>query len=96
MDPKFLIDFYIDLRQLESQDSYTADQVVRLKRNTYNLYALKMPDNKLTPFQRVAEEVNFRYRKYIYPATISQLTGVSPKDSKKYASQRHDSRSLKK
>jgi len=83
LDHKFLIDFYVDLRQLESHESYKPEHVVALKQNAYNLYSLKMPDNKLTPLQRVAKEVNFRYRKYIYPANISQLTGVSPKKNLK-------------
>ena len=96
LDHKFLIDFYIDLRQLESQDSYKPEHVAALKQNAYNLYSLKMPDNKLTPLQRVAQEVNFRYRKYIYPANISQLTGVSPKKAKSAGDPRTASKSLKK
>jgi hypothetical protein len=96
LDPQFLIDLYVDLRQLESQNSYTPGQVARLKRSIYEIYSLKMPSSKLAPLQRVAQEVNFRYRKYIYPANISRLTGVSPDSAKTAGSNRRDSRKLKK
>lgn len=96
LDPQFLIDLYIDLRQLESRNGYTPDQVARLKRMVYNLYTLKMPDSPLTPFQRVAREVNYRYRKFIYPENISQLTGVSPRKSKTSGAHRSPNKAFKK
>ena len=86
---------YIDLRQIESQNSYTLDQVARLKKDVYDLYTLKVPPEMGTPYERVAEEVNHRYRKYIYPSNISQLTGISTPARQEYGRKRADDRKIK-
>jgi len=95
LEPQMLIDLYIDLRQAESQNSYTLDQVARLKKDAYDLYSLRVPPEMGTPYERVAEEVNHRYRKYIYPSNISQLTGIATSSRKEHGRKRADDRKLK-
>jgi len=75
LDPKLLIDLYIDLRQAESAYSLTPNQVGALKLRSYQLYKLRAP-TALTAFQRTALNINHQYRKYIYPASLSRLTGI--------------------
>ena len=76
LDPIQLINLYIDLRQAESDGSYTRGVVQGLRRRAYEHYHLRVP-SVLTPYQRVARLVNDKYRKIIYPATFPQLTGLS-------------------
>ena len=76
LDPIQLINLYIDLRQAESDGSYTRGVVQGLRRRAYEHYHLRAP-SVLTPYQRVARLVNDKYRKIIYPATFPQLTGLS-------------------
>jgi len=75
-NPKQLIDLYIDLRQAESDGTYTKGTVHGLRRRSYAHYRLRAP-SLLTPYQRVARLVNEKYRKIIYPTTFPQLTGLS-------------------
>lgn len=76
LDPKFLIDLYIDLRQAESAHILTRDQSARLRKNAYEVYKLRKPHLRGTPLQRAATAINTEYRKYIYPASLPRLTGV--------------------
>ena len=65
LPPKYLIDLYIDLRQAESQSSLTSSAVSTLKKEAYEVYAVR-PRKDLTPLQNVADYVNIVYRNYIY------------------------------
>jgi len=65
MDDKFLIDLYIDLRQVEIGNPLAPAQVSSLKRQAYEVYQLA-PLSDLSKLQNVADFVNTIYRDYIY------------------------------
>ena len=76
ISPQLLIDTYLALRQAESSNTLTRIGVDRLRRRAYQIYKLRLPGVALTPLQRVAHEINLEYKKYIYPASLSRLTGI--------------------
>ena len=76
ISPQLLIDTYLALRQAESSNTLTRIGVDRLRRRAYQIYKLRHPGVALTPLQRVAHEINLEYKKYIYPASLSRLTGI--------------------
>lgn len=74
IDPKMLIDFYIDLRQAESSFAVDPGHIKMLRRRVYQIYKILTP-SPFTPFERAAAEINKEYRRYIYPAALERLTG---------------------
>ena len=62
---KFLIDFYIDLRQAEIGDLLSDHSLKSLKAHAYEIYQLR-PFKSLTALQNVADFVNTIYRDHIY------------------------------
>jgi|ETNvirnome_2_130_1030620.scaffolds.fasta_scaffold00158_14 hypothetical protein len=74
LDPKEMIDLYIDLRQVESQHAVKKIDLLRIRNRAYELYTLRAP-TVMTPYQRAAKEINKEYRKYIYPSTLPLLAG---------------------
>jgi hypothetical protein len=62
---KLLIDFYIDLRQIEVESPLSLLQLRSLKQGAYERY-LRRPTSTLSALQNVAEYVNITYRQYIY------------------------------
>lgn len=65
MSDQFLIDFYIDLRQIEIGSPLSGLEVASLKRQAYEVYQVQ-PQPHLTKLQNVGEFVNTIYRNYIY------------------------------
>jgi len=61
---RFLIDFYIDLRQMEVGEPFSLSEVATLKKQAYQIY-LQHPDSSGTPLQNVAEYVNRNYRNHV-------------------------------
>jgi hypothetical protein len=62
---KSLIDFYIDLRQIEIQSPLTAKEISSLKVQAYEVYQVH-PVKTMTALQNVADFVNGVFRNYIY------------------------------
>jgi len=62
---RFLIDFYVDLRQAEVGGVLAPHRVKTLKTQCYEIYTLR-PNPAITPLQNVAAYVNTIYRNYIY------------------------------
>lgn len=79
LDPKLIIDLYLDLRQAESNNVLSTEDLHRLRITSYQEYKLRVP-TFLSPYQRTAEVINRTYRNYIYPKTLMQLTGRSKGD----------------
>jgi hypothetical protein len=62
---KLVIDFYIDLRQIEVDNPLSPLQLRSVKRGAYDRY-MRKPSPGMTAFQNVAKYVNTIYRQYIY------------------------------
>jgi len=62
---KFLIDLYIDLRQIEIQSPLTPRELESVKLRAYAVYQIH-PFKGLSPLQNVADFVNNIFRNYIY------------------------------
>ena len=91
LSPQFLIDLYIDLRQVETKNPLKELDLKRLRLSAYRQYQLVLPGGRrhpLTPLQRAAREINRHFRRYIYPSTLPQLTGISPSMIKKHGTPR--------
>tara|TARA_R100000664_G_C2755362_1_gene143102 strand:+ start:2064 stop:3356 length:1293 start_codon:yes stop_codon:yes gene_type:complete len=63
---KFLIDLYIDLRQVEVQNPLSAPHLAALKREAYQVFSLVAGAPESLRLGSVAHYVNLIYRQYIY------------------------------
>ena len=70
LDDKFLIDLYINLRHIESKNSYPSLRNARLR--AYDVYGQR-PNKKYTAMRNVLEFINQIYRVYVYPVNYGNI-----------------------
>lgn len=71
LDDKFLIDLYIQLRHLESGNSYPS--LKNARKRAYEVY-VNRPHKNYSAMRNVLEFVNAIYRVYIYPVNYGNIT----------------------
>ena len=75
MPVKFLIDLYIDLRQIEVHNPLSAQYLRSLKREAYDVFSMVPGATTSMRLDSVAHYVNLVYRQYIYsPGAVSMQT----------------------